>query len=144
VARLNLRGVSALNRNDWRDARQYFEQSYALDPGNAFSLNNLGYLAEKDGDFETAQEFYEKARTAEGAHLRVGVATRRSAEGKPLVSVADDGDRKIENRIAERQEARHQEKGEIHLRRRDNMPVTGPPEDSAPDASQAPDQKRDQ
>jgi Flp pilus assembly protein TadD len=138
VAWLNLRGVSALNRNDWPDARKYFEQSYAIDPENAFSLNNLGYLAEKDGDFETAQDLYEKARTAEGANLPVGVATRRSAEGKPLTQVADDGDQKIETRIAERQEARHREKGPVQLRRRDNTPVTGPPEDVAPDASQPP------
>src|SRR5580692_408588 len=27
VAWPNLRGVSALNRNDWRDAREYFKQS---------------------------------------------------------------------------------------------------------------------
>jgi Flp pilus assembly protein TadD len=137
VAWLNLRGVSALNRNDWGDARQYLKQSYALDPENAFSLNNLGYLAEKDGDFETAQEFYEKARTAEGANLPVGVATRRSAEGRPLLEVADDGDRKIETRIAHRQEARHRQKEPIHLRRRDNTPVTVPPEENpSPDPSQ--------
>jgi Flp pilus assembly protein TadD len=142
VARLNLRGVSALNRNDWRDARQYFQQSYALDPENAFSLNNLGYLAEKDGDFETAQEFYEKARTAQGANLPVGLATRRSAEGKPLLQVADDGDQKIETRIADRQEARHRQKREVHLRRRDNTPVTGPPEEPVPDPAQiSPNQK---
>src|SRR6266702_2677253 len=43
VARLNLRGVSALNRNQRAQARQYFQEAYRLDPGNAFSLNNMGY-----------------------------------------------------------------------------------------------------
>ena len=54
VARLNTRGVSAINRNDFQLARKYFEQAYKLDPKNAFALNNMGYLAEADGDRETA------------------------------------------------------------------------------------------
>jgi len=54
VARLNTRGVAAINRNDYKLARQYFEQAYKLEPRNAFALNNMGYLAEMDGDRETA------------------------------------------------------------------------------------------
>ena len=57
AALLAARGVSATNRNDWPAARQAFLQSYSLDPNSAFSLNNIGYLAERDGDLETAQ-FY--------------------------------------------------------------------------------------
>ena len=45
VARLNLQGVSALNRNQLSQARQYFQQAYHLDPDNAFSLNNMGYIS---------------------------------------------------------------------------------------------------
>ena len=37
VARLNLEGVSAMNRNDRRLARQYFEQAYKLDPADSFT-----------------------------------------------------------------------------------------------------------
>ena len=54
---LTLRGVSATNQNDWSTAKQDFLQAYSLDSDSAFSLNNLGYVAEKDGDLETAQ-FY--------------------------------------------------------------------------------------
>jgi tetratricopeptide (TPR) repeat protein len=50
-----LQGVAAINRNNRQEARQYFQQAYALDQNNAFSLNNLGYVAELEGDSETAQ-----------------------------------------------------------------------------------------
>ena len=46
VARLNTRGVAAINRNDYKLARTYFEKAYELDKHNAFALNNMGYLAE--------------------------------------------------------------------------------------------------
>ena len=42
MARLNTRGVAAINRNDYKLARSYFEQAYELDPKNAFALNNMG------------------------------------------------------------------------------------------------------
>ena len=57
AAMLTLRGVSAANQNDWSAAKQDFLQAYSLDSDSAFSLNNLGYVAEREGDLETAQ-FY--------------------------------------------------------------------------------------
>ena len=88
VARLNLQGVSAANRNDRRKAREYFEEAYKLKPDDAFTLNNMGYLAEMDGDRETANYFYQKAQAAEHASEKVGIATRKDAEGQQLQSVA--------------------------------------------------------
>ena len=38
VARLNTRGVAAINRNDYKLARQYFSEAYKLDSRNAFAL----------------------------------------------------------------------------------------------------------
>ena len=100
VARLNLRGVSALNRNDKRAARQYFEQAYKLDPNDAFTLNNMGYVAEMDGDRETAQFFYDKAIIAKRAGARVTVASRREAEGRPVATVADASEQKVEQSMS--------------------------------------------
>ena len=71
VAMLNLRGVSALNRNEPQAARQYFQQANKLDPADAFTLNNMGYLAEMEGDRESAQFFYEKAQQARHAAERI-------------------------------------------------------------------------
>jgi tetratricopeptide (TPR) repeat protein len=60
-----MRGVSATNANDWVEAREDFLHAYSLDPSSAFSLNNRGFVAEMDGDLETAQFYYDKAREAE-------------------------------------------------------------------------------
>jgi Flp pilus assembly protein TadD len=128
---LTVRGVSATNHNDWHAARQDFLQAYSLNPNNAFSLNNIGYLAEMDGDLETAQLFYERARKAEGAHVRVGLATRRSAEGMNLFAVAADSDQKVDGKIAQEHQARRRLSGPIGLKHRDNTPVvesTPPPQ----------------
>jgi len=128
VARLNLRGVSAINRNEWQTARQDFQQAYQLDPNNAFSLNNLGYLSEMEGDRETAQVFYEKAQRATGSNFRVGLATRHSAEGLPLTAVAQDSDQKVEAKVEQSAAIRRQQGGPIRLKTRDNKYV----EDAAP------------
>ncbi len=137
VAELNLRGVSALNRNDVRAAEEDFRKAYALDPGNAFALNNVAYVAELEGDRETAQFFYDRARQAVGANTTVGVATRRSAEGMKLFAVAADNDTKVGTKITQDREALRRQHEPVVLRRRDNSIVEesaspAPPADKNP------------
>ena len=134
AALLNVRGVSATNHNDLQAARQDFLQAYSLDPNSAFSLNNVGYVAEMDGDLETAEFFYERARKAQDANSRVGLATRRSAEGMNLVAVAADSDEKVNGKMVDEDQARRQHPGPVELKHRDNTPVVEP----APDAAQSP------
>ncbi len=139
AALLNVRGVSATNHNDWPAARQDFLKAYSLDPNSAFSLNNIGYLAEKDGDLETAQFFYERARTAEDARVPVGLATRQSAEGMPLFAVAADSDQKVDGTITQENRARRQQHAPIELKHRDNTPVVeSTPSPEAPQSPSAP------
>lgn len=126
VARLNTRGVSAINRNDFTLARKYFEQAYKLDPKNAFALNNMGYLAEADGDRETANFYYGKAREANQASMRVAYATRKDAEGEKLAAVAANSDESVSKAMAEATEARRREGGPVVLLNRDNSPVVEP------------------
>jgi Flp pilus assembly protein TadD len=126
AALLALRGVSATNRNDWPTARQDFLKSYSLDPYSAFSLNNIGYLSEMDGDLETAEFFYARAEKAEDAKVRVGLATRSSAEGKHLLAVAADSDQKVDGRIVQESQARRRHAGPIELKHRDDTPVVEP------------------
>jgi len=123
VAELNLRGVSAVNRNDLRTADDDFRKAYALDPNSAFTLNNIGYVAELEGDRETAQFFYDRAQQAGGANATVAVATRRSAEGMKLGSVAADNDSKVEARVDREREALRRLHEPVVLRRRDNSIV---------------------
>jgi Flp pilus assembly protein TadD len=117
-------GVSETNQNDWQRARKDFLHAYSLDPTSSFSLNNRGYVAEKDGDLETAEFFYEKARKASNSHARVGLATNTSAEGKQLTTVATDSDHKVNGEIDQYSEQRHQMTGPIELVPRNNTPGT--------------------
>jgi Flp pilus assembly protein TadD len=137
AAELNIRGVSALNRNDLSDADRDFRKAYELDPNNAFAINNIGYLAEMEGDQESAEFFYEKAQSAGGANRTVGLATRKSAEGSKLSQVASESDAKVGTEVSEERDARRQHQEPILLRRRDNSVVQEPP---PPPANTAPQQ----
>jgi Flp pilus assembly protein TadD len=132
AALLTWHGVSATNRNDWVTARQDFLKAYSLDPKSAFALNNLGYVAEKDGDIETAEFFYEKARKADNSDARIGLATDRSAQGKHLSSVAEDSDQKLNGELDQFTQSRRQQQGPIELKRRGNTPE---PEESPDNSS---------
>ena len=126
VAELNIRGVSALNRNDLSTATQDFRQAYALDPNNAFAVNNIGYLSEIKGDRETAQFFYEKAETIGGPNATVGLATSRKAEGMKLSQVSSQSDESVEAKVQQEQNALRAQHPPILLRRRDNSFVQEP------------------
>ena len=123
VAELNLRGVSAVNRNDLRAAEADFRKAYALDPNDAFAMNNIGYVAELDGDRETAQFFYDRARQSAGATTVVGVATSSIAEGKKLVAAASDSNSKVEANVARERNMLRKQNEPVVLRRRDNSVV---------------------
>lgn len=131
VAELNLRGVSAVNRNDLHTADADFRKAYALDPGNAFTLNNIGYVAELEGDRETAEFFYEQARQAGGADATVAVATSRTAEGRKLFAVAEDNDTRVQAKVTQERDTFRRQQGPVALRRRDNSIV----DDSVPAAA---------
>jgi Flp pilus assembly protein TadD len=115
AAMLTARGIFAANENNWLAAKQDFLHAYSLNPSSAFSLNNRGYVAEMDGDLETAQFFYEKARQAGDANARVGLATLSVAEGKKLFTVAAVSDRQVDRELERYSLKRHLEQGPIDL-----------------------------
>jgi Flp pilus assembly protein TadD len=126
IAELNLRGVSAVNRNDLRTADADFRKAYALDPNNAFTLNNIGYVAELEGDQETAEFFYNHARQSIGSSATVGVATRKTAEGRKLVAVAEDSNSHVQDKVVQERQSLQRQGGPVVLRRRDNTVVEEP------------------
>jgi Flp pilus assembly protein TadD len=126
VARLNTRGVAAINRNDYKLARQYFEKAYELDKHNAFALNNMGYLSEMDGDRETADYYYDKARAADQSSMKVAYASRKDVEGMKLSAVAGDSDDAVNKATEEEAALRRAEGGPVVLRYRNNQPVMEP------------------
>jgi Flp pilus assembly protein TadD len=133
VARLNLRGVSALNRNDRKTALQCFQEAYKLAPEDAFALNNMGYVAELNGDRESADYYYAKAKAADNRDRHVTLATRREDEGKRLVEVANKNDDQAEASITAEQELRRRSGNAPVLHQRGTgAPVVATPENQNP------------
>lgn len=130
VARLNLQGVSAMNRNDRKTARAAFEKAYKLDPTNAFTINNMGFLSELEGDKETAQGYYDQARTASRANARVATSTRPEAEGRPVAQVAGQSTELLGWSLESVAEARRQSGRPPALRTRDNRIIVDKPRPS--------------
>ena len=134
VAQLNLRGVSAVNRNDLRSAEGAFRKAYALDPNNAFAQNNIGYVAEMEGDRETAEFFYARARQSMGASAVAGVASRSTAEGKKLDAIAGDNTTRVDTKVAKERDTLQRQNEPAVLRRRDNTVVDESIELADPDS----------
>jgi Flp pilus assembly protein TadD len=115
-----------MNRNVRRAARSYFEQAYKLDPKDAFTLNNMGFLAELDGDRETADFYYAKAADARRKNETVTIATRPEAEGQKVESVAKNSNRQVESSMQADVEAKRKQGGDVVLKRRDGTTVAQP------------------
>ncbi len=123
TARLNLRGVAALNDNNSAGAREFFLQAYRRDPQNSFTLNNLGYVSELAGDREAAEMYYEAARSGRDANERVSYSTRRDAEGRRVDNLADVNQVGVESTVKAVQAAKRRANRPIELKRRDGVPV---------------------
>ena len=135
---LSEQGVFAANENDWSTAKRDFMQAYALDPASAFTLNNRGYVAEHDGDLESAQFFYQKAGQAYGAGLPVGLATSPSAKGQALFRVATQSREQVDGALDVYSRERRGQPGSVELTPRGAAATgesTAPPQQpSSPDA----------
>jgi Flp pilus assembly protein TadD len=143
VARLNLRGVSAMNRNDRKAAREYFQQAYSVDPRNSFTINNMGFLAELEGDKETASSFYGQAQAARHAGARVAVSTRPEAEGRAVGQVAGQSTALVDSEMEAIAEAKRRSGAPPVLHTRDNRPVAEKPRpaNTTPDITRQPSQE---
>jgi Flp pilus assembly protein TadD len=141
AARLHVEGVSALNHNQDEKAYQNFREAYKLDPNSAFSLNNMGFVAEATGDKETANEFYSSAQRGEEAGAPVSIASHHEMVGVAVGQVAATNSQASEADLQAEAEAKRRNHRPIVLRRRDNTPVAMPQEQtpqSQPPASQVP------
>jgi Flp pilus assembly protein TadD len=126
AARLNVQGVSALNHNDPKKAYKDFREAYKVDPQNAFSLNNMGYVSEATGDEETANEFYSSAQRGDQAGTPVSFASHHQMVGAAVSQVAGTNVQASAAELQAEAEAKRRSHAPIVLRRRDNTPVTAP------------------
>lgn len=138
TARLNLRGVAALNDNNPSAARTFFQQAYQRDAQNAFTLNNLGYISELQGDWESAESYYEAARSGRDANARVSYSTRREAEGEKIDSLADNNQSSVETTLKTMQAARRHGNQPVELIPRGNAPANTQPATPVPPVEMQP------
>jgi Flp pilus assembly protein TadD len=61
VQRLNQEGVLEIHKHHYEKAETLFYKAYLLDPDDPFTLNNVGYVAELQGQVDRAEKFYELA-----------------------------------------------------------------------------------
>src|SRR5246500_6074165 len=83
VQRLNREGVEAVRKHDYRKAEGLFYKAYLFDPNDAFTLNNLGYISELQGQIDRAQQFYSLA-AEQSSDAVVDVASTSRVKGRPM------------------------------------------------------------
>jgi tetratricopeptide (TPR) repeat protein len=66
VQKLNRDGVAAVEKHQYDKAKKLFYKAYLIDPNDPFTLNNLGYISELEGDIERikGQRRYYEGRSA--------------------------------------------------------------------------------
>src|SRR5262249_8813622 len=87
VQKLNRDGVKAVQDRDYNKAKRLFYKAYLLDPNDPFTLNNLGYIAELEGDVDRAQRFYDLA-VEQNSDALVANADADGVIGKNVTQVA--------------------------------------------------------
>src|ERR1700746_2131462 len=61
VQALNQQGVTEVRKHHLEKAEKLFYRAYLIDPDDPFTLNNLGYISELEGNVERAQRYYQLA-----------------------------------------------------------------------------------
>src|SRR5512146_1700989 len=87
VQKLNRDGVEALRKHELDKARKLLYHAYLIDPNDPFTLNNLGYLSELEGDVDRATRYYDQAR-ANTSDAVVDMSTEPQLTGKVVAKIA--------------------------------------------------------
>lgn len=83
VQRLNQEGVLEVHKHRYEKAETLFYKAYLLDPDDPFTLNNLGYIAELQGQVDRAQRFYELS-TEQATDAVIYRASSSKVEGRTM------------------------------------------------------------
>ncbi len=83
VQRLNRDGVKAVQKHDYAKASELFYKAYLYDPADPFTLNNLGYISELEGQLDRAGKFY-KLAAEQGSNANIDLSNVQSLEGQPM------------------------------------------------------------
>src|ERR1700722_18147206 len=80
VQKLNQDGVKEVQKHNYKKAKALFYKAYLIDPNDPFTLNNLGYIAELEGQADRAQKYYSLAQEQDSDAV-VYKSTERAAIG---------------------------------------------------------------
>jgi len=83
VQSLNRQGVRAVQRHDYAKAAGFFYKAYLYDPADPFTLNNLGYISELQGQLDRADKFYRLA-AEQGSSADIDLSNVKRLEGKSM------------------------------------------------------------
>src|SRR5580692_5085957 len=83
VQRLNREGVDAVRKKQYEKAEAIFYKAYLYDPTDPFTLNNLGYISELQGQLDRALKFYTLA-SQQGSAALIDRSNQKQLEGKPV------------------------------------------------------------
>ena len=83
VQRLNREGVDAVKKHQYEKAEALFYKAYLYDPADPFTLNNLAYISELEGEADSARKFYALA-SEQGSNANIDRSNAKRMEGKPM------------------------------------------------------------
>src|SRR5580698_3165322 len=83
VQRLNREGVEAVKKQQYEKAATLFYKAYLYDPADPFTLNNLGYISELQGELDRARKFYALA-SEQSSNANIDRSNAKQLEGKPM------------------------------------------------------------
>src|SRR5262249_60885682 len=87
VNQLNSQAVRLLQDDRAPEADVILQQALKIDPRNPFTLNNLGFAKEKEGELEEAIKNYTRAALTHSQESIV-VASNNDCRGDPIQDVA--------------------------------------------------------
>ena len=83
VQRLNQEGVEAVRKHHYEKAETLFYKAYLLDPDDPFTLNNLGYISELQGQ-GTGHKLSMRWPRSKRPKLSIARASSPRVEGRPM------------------------------------------------------------
>ena len=102
INRGNIQAMTLLERGRSQEAEDILRETLKLDPRNPFTLNNLGFTMESQGDLESALRYYNDASLTHSSEPIV-VSLDPRWRGKPISDIAFRNEQAVRARLASEQ-----------------------------------------
>ncbi|MCU1269862.1 MAG: hypothetical protein JWN74_1156 [Acidobacteriaceae bacterium] len=102
VNRGNILAMTLLEKGRAQEAEDVLRDTLKLDPRNPFTLNNLGFDMEAQGDLESALRYYNDASLTHSTEPIV-VSLDPRWRGKPISDIAFKNEQAVRSRLASQQ-----------------------------------------